>query len=56
MIAEGLEKIVARHEILTEDQVTAVLEGKEVIAPQREIDEVLCAAAVYEAKNLRMSV
>lgn len=34
---------------LTEDQVTAVLEGKRVIAPQREIDEVLCAAAAYEA-------
>ena len=34
---------------LTEDQVTAVLEGKKVIAPQREIDEILCAAAAYEA-------
>ena len=34
---------------LTEDQVTAVLEGKKVVAPQREIDEVLCAAAAYEA-------
>ena len=55
---------------LTEDQVTAVLEGKKVAAPQREIDEVLCAAAAYEAiesvdpckqsrsraKNSRMSV
>lgn len=34
---------------LTEDQVTAVLVGKKVVAPQREIDEVLCAAAAYEA-------
>ena len=34
---------------LTEDQVTAVLAGKKVVAPQREIDEVLCAAAAYEA-------
>ena len=34
---------------LTEEQVTAILEGKQVIAPQREIDEVLCAAAAYEA-------
>jgi hypothetical protein len=32
MTNEELEKIVARHEILTEDQVTAVLEGKKVIA------------------------
>ena len=30
---------------LTEEQVTAILEGKQVIAPQKEIDEVLCAAA-----------
>ena len=34
---------------LTEEQVTAILEGKQVIAPQKEIDEVLCAAAAYEA-------
>lgn len=34
---------------LTEDQVTAVLDGKKVVAPQREIDEVLCAAVAYEA-------
>ena len=34
---------------LTEDQVTAVLAGKKVVAPQSEIDEVLCAAAAYEA-------
>ena len=34
---------------LTEEQVTAVLEGKKVVAPQKEIDEVLCAAAAYEA-------
>ena len=34
---------------LTEEQVSAILEGKQVIAPQKEIDEVLCAAAVYEA-------
>ena len=33
---------------LTEEQVTAILEGKQVIAPQKEIDEVLCAAAAYE--------
>ncbi len=33
---------------LTEEQVTAILEGKQVLAPQREIDEVLCAAAAYE--------
>ena len=33
---------------LTEDQVTAVLEGKKVVAPKKEIDEVLCAAAAYE--------
>ena len=34
---------------LTEEQVTAVLEGKKVVAPQREIGEVLGAAAAYEA-------
>lgn len=34
---------------LTEEQITAVLEGKKVVAPQKEIDEVLCAAAAYEA-------
>ena len=34
---------------LTEEQVIAILEGKQVIAPQKEIDEVLCAAAAYEA-------
>ena len=33
---------------LTEEQVTAVLEGKKVIAPKKEIDEVLGAAAAYE--------
>ena len=32
---------------LTEEQVTAVLEGKKVVAPQREIDEVLGAAAAF---------
>ena len=34
---------------LTEEQVTAVLEGKKVVAPRREVDEVLGAAAAYEA-------
>lgn len=34
---------------LTEEQITAVPEGKKVVAPQKEIDEVLCAAAAYEA-------
>ncbi len=34
---------------LTEEQVTALLEGKKVIAPKKEVDEVLCAAAAYEA-------
>ena len=34
---------------LTEEHVTAILEGKQVIAPQKEIDEILCAAAAYEA-------
>ena len=33
---------------LTEEQITAVLEGKRVIAPRREIDEVMGAAAAYE--------
>jgi len=33
---------------LTEDQVTAVLEGKRVVAPRREIDEIKGAHAAYE--------
>lgn len=33
---------------LTEEQITAVLEGKRVAAPKKEIDEVLGAAAAYE--------
>ena len=33
---------------LTEDQITAVLDGKHVVAPKKEIDEVLGAAAAYE--------
>lgn len=33
---------------LTEEQITAVLDGKRVVAPKREIDEVLGAAAAYE--------
>lgn len=33
---------------LTEAQVTAVLDGKAVVAPKKEIDEVLGAAAAYE--------
>ena len=33
---------------LSEDQITAVLEGKRVVAPKKEIDEVLGAAAAYE--------
>lgn len=34
---------------LTEEQITAVIDGKRIAAPQREIDEVLCTAAAYEA-------
>ncbi len=33
---------------LSEEQITAVLEGKKVVAPKKEIDEVLGAAAAYE--------
>ena len=33
---------------LSEEQITAVLEGKRVVAPKKEIDEVLGAAAAYE--------
>ena len=33
---------------LTEEQVTAVLDGKTVVAPKKEVDEVLGAAAAYE--------
>ena len=33
---------------LTEEHITALLEGKRVIAPRREIDEVMGAAAAYE--------
>ena len=33
---------------LTEEQITAVLEGRRVVAPKKEIDEVLGAAAAYE--------
>ncbi len=33
---------------LTEEQITAVLDGKRVVAPKKEIDEVLGAAAAYE--------
>ena len=33
---------------LTEDQITAVLAGKRIAAPKKEIDEVLAAAAAYE--------
>ena len=34
---------------LTEDQITAILAGKRVAGPQREIDEVKAAHAAYEA-------
>jgi len=33
---------------LSEEQITAVLDGKRVVAPKKEIDEVLGAAAAYE--------
>lgn len=33
---------------LTEKQITALLNGKKVVAPQKEIDEVLGAATAYE--------
>ncbi|MBQ8571716.1 MAG: Fic family protein [Kiritimatiellae bacterium] len=33
---------------LTEEQITAILDGKKVIAPKKEIDEVLGAASAYE--------
>ena len=32
----------------SEEQITAVLEGKRVVASKKEIDEVLGAAAAYE--------
>ena len=34
---------------LTEEQITAILAGERVIAPSREIEEVRCAHAAYEA-------
>jgi Fic family protein len=33
---------------LSEEQIIAVLDGKRVVAPKKEIDEVLGAAAAYE--------
>lgn len=33
---------------LSEDQITAILDGKRVVAPKKELDEVLGAAAAYE--------
>ena len=36
---------------LTEKQITAILHGKKVVAPQIEIDEVMGAAAAYEQIN-----
>ena len=40
--------LAIEHNSLTEDQVTAVIEGKHVIAPQRDIKEVQNAYEVYE--------
>ena len=40
--------LAIEHNSLTEDQVTAVIEGKHVIAPQKDIKEVQNAYEVYE--------
>ena len=37
---------------LTEEQITAILAGERVVAPPREIEEVQCAHAAYEAMTV----